>query len=285
MKNYLLLLLISLLAVSTQAQNKQEESFKTAVELYEAQKFKESLPLFSDLETQVSKEDTLYPIVLWYHIGCLWLIENSYREQLDWKNSLKYALDCEKVLERAENYFTDEYLERRFWLYKNIILAYIGLKQHDLARAYQDKLYAGYKAGALPEGLDEYYNFDRFVYKDQNIWGYEWYEELPEDRFSTSFTKIVYYVYSRNKDGSDKEQLYRLHVLMFHNIDPSNGIDYVLTRISDHPEGESRQTLYSYMYSSPIDVPKLQDDIRKVLKGKVNTGIDPDFKNYFESDK
>jgi hypothetical protein len=142
-------------------------------------------------------------------------------------------------------------------------------------KRYQDKLYAAYKDKKLPEGIEEYYNFEKFVFDDKNIWGYEWFEELPEDRFSSSFSKIVYYVYSRNSDGSDKDQLYRLHVLMFHNIDPSNKIDYVLTKRLATATDEVSGTLYAYAYTSPVDYEKLRADIREVLKGK----YEPDTKS------
>jgi hypothetical protein len=194
---------------------------------------------------------------------------------MDWTNSLKYALECEKVLEKADNYLNDEYLSGKYWLYKNIVLAYFGLDQLDSAKRYQDKLYAAYKDKKLPEGIEEYYNFEKFVFDDKNIWGYEWFEELPEDRFSSSFSKIVYYVYSRNSDGSDKDQLYRLHVLMFHNIDPSNKIDYVLTKRLATATDEVSGTLYAYAYTSPVDYEKLRADIREVLKGK----YEPDTKS------
>jgi hypothetical protein len=69
---------------------------------------------------------------------------------MDWTNSLKYALECEKVLEKADNYLNDEYLSGKYWLYKNIVLAYFGLDQLDSAKRYQDKLYAAYKDKKTP---------------------------------------------------------------------------------------------------------------------------------------
>lgn len=60
--------------------------------------------------------------------------------------------------------------------------------------------------------------------------GVEWYLELGDPETEGSFSKIVYYVYSTNPDGTDKGQLYRLHVLKFHKSDDSVKFDYVLTK-------------------------------------------------------
>jgi hypothetical protein len=55
---------------------------------------------------------------------------------------------------------------------------------------------------------------------------------------------------------------------MFHNIDPSNNIDYVLTKRLVTAKNEISGTLYSYTYTKDIDYAKLESDIREVLKGK-----------------
>jgi len=128
-------------------------------------------------------------------------------------------------------------------------------------------LYEFYKQGVLPKGINTSYNFEFFQFEGKNVWGYEWFEELPEDRMSKSFSKIVYYVYSTNTDGSDKDELYSLHVLMFHKIDPSTKFDYVLTKRLETARNEKSGTLYAYTYTKDIDIKKLRADIREVLKG------------------
>jgi hypothetical protein len=78
---------------------------------------------------------------------------------------------------------------------------------------------------------------------------------------------VVYYVYSTNPDGTDKEQLYRLHVLMFHKLDENTPFDYVLTKRLETATNEKSGTLYAYTYKENIDFKKLEADIREVLKG------------------
>jgi len=73
---------------------------------------------------------------------------------------------------------------------------------------------------------------------------YGWYPELPENRFSSSFTKLVYYVYSTNSDGSDKDQLYRFHVLIFHKEPKEGTFDYILEKHTRKDGAEISGTYY-----------------------------------------
>ncbi|MVO08339.1 hypothetical protein GOQ30_04065 [Flavobacterium sp. TP390] len=133
-------------------------------------------------------------------------------------------------------------------------------------------MYAAKKTNLLSEGIDEYFNYDFFKWEDKNVWGYEWFHELPDNRYSSSFTKVVYYVYSTNPDGTDKDQLYRLHVLMFHG--DNKNFDYILTkRLETASEGEISGSLYSYTYKKDIDFEKLKKDIKEVLKGNLQPNI------------
>jgi hypothetical protein len=188
----------------------------------------------------------------------------------DFENALQYSIPGLEHIQKCKKYFDETYAKREVWMQKNIIVSYFGLGDFEKAKEHQSILYQGYKDKTLPDGIDEYYNFVFFKFEDKNIWGYEWYEELPKDRFSTSFSKIVFYVYSTNLDGTDKDQLYRLHVLMFHKIDPEIEFDYVLTKRVETAKKETSGTLYAYTYKENIDYEKLLNDVREVLKGNLD---------------
>ena len=141
------------------------------------------------------------------------------------------------------------------------------MEKYDEAEKYKKILYDAYKKKTLQEGIDEFFNFDYFTFEDKNIWGYEWYEELPKDRFSKSFTKVVYYIYSTDEEGNDKDQLYRLHVLMFHGT--GQDFDYVLTKRNETDNSTPAATLYGYYYKKDIDYKKLKQDVIEVLKGNL----------------
>lgn len=266
MKKILTILFLTISTI-TFGQTEILKKYQTADSLLVADNFLGAYNILKEIEPKCDKKDTLYDYILWYYVGVTTELEKQNRTNEKFDKSLQYGLEALQLIEKGKPYFDEKFASREFFMTKNIVVSYFGLGQLEKAKKYKDILYKAYKDKKLPQGLDEYFNFTFFKWEGKNIWGYEWFEELPKDRFSKSFSKIVYYVYSTNPDGSDKDQLYRLHVLMFHNIDPSNKIDYVLTKRLDTATNEVSGTLYAYTYSENIDYIKLQADIREVLKG------------------
>ena len=62
---------------------------------------------------------------------------------------------------------------------------------------------------------------------------------------------------------------------MFHSMDKTLKIDYVLTKRLETAKNEVSGTLYAYTYTEDIDYVKLQADIKEVLKGN----YEPDTKS------
>lgn len=241
----LLLLLISLtVSKFSYGQNENLQNQRSADSLLERNHILDAYKIFKNIELSCDKNDTLYPLFLWNLITATIQLEQQSRMDEQFDKSLQYGLEVLQLIEKGESYFDENFINKKYWTYKNIIVSYFGLGQLENAQKYKDILYKAYKENKLPPGIDHYFNFTFYKWEDKNIWGYEWFEELPKDRFSTSFTKIVYYVYSTNPDGTDKDQLYRLHVLMFHNINPSNKIAYVLTKYLLNEKYEVSSTLY-----------------------------------------
>jgi hypothetical protein len=222
------------------------------------------------LETQVNKSNKLYNDILGYQIDVVSFLERESRMNEDFETSLKYGLEALNLIEKGKKIFKKidkKFADREPFMIKNVSVSYFGLKKYEEAKKYKDWLYNAHKQKKLPEGIDEYFNFDYFKWEDKNIWGYEWFAELPKNRFSGSFSKVVYYVYSTNPDGSDNEQLYRLHVLMFHGT--SVPFDYVMTKRLETATNEVSGTLYSYTYKEDIDFEKLHNDVIEILKGNL----------------
>ena len=146
------------------------------------------------------------------------------------------------------------------------MLSLFGLGRIDEAKLWMKKMYKANEQHLLPKGIDHYFNFEFFRMGDKNVWAYEWFDELPEDRHSTSFSKIVYYIYSSNADGTDKDQLYRLHVLMFHGS--NKNFDYVLDRRFNTGKGEVGGGLFQYTYKEDIDYIKLKSDVKEVISNQ-----------------
>lgn len=270
-------LIIILLTVSTFAfsQTNILTKYHKADSLLQADNYLEAYAILKEIEPQCDKKDTIYNYILWYYVGATSELENQNRTAEKFDRSLQYGLEALKLIEKGKFYFDEEFASREYWMHKNLIVSYFGLGQYDQAEKHKKTLYKAYKDKELPEGIDQYFNFTFFKWDDKNVWGYEWYPELGDPETEGSFSKIVYYVYSTNSDGSDKDQLYRLHVLKFHKFDNSVKFDYVLTKRLETATNEVSGTLYAYTYDKKIDYVKLQADIREVLKGN----YEPDTKS------
>ena len=190
-----------------------------------------------------------------------YMLEMAYRYQENFEEALKLDEEMQTLMKPETDYFA----------IRNKIVCYSGLGNYKKAAENRALLYKAHKKNKLPceYELCHYYNFDFFKIDTLNIWGYEWYDELPKNRFSTSFTKVVYYVYSTNPDGSDKDQLYRLHLIMFHGTDMP--FDYIMTRYISTENSEIRSSMYEYTYKENIDYEKLHNDVIEIVKGGKKT--------------
>jgi hypothetical protein len=265
-------LLFLTISVFSYGQTEVLKKYMLGDSLMQSNNFTEAYRIFRDIEPKCDKKDTLYNYILWYYTSSATQIEKAFRDKQQFDSSLYYGLEALKLIEKGKPYFDERFASRESFMTKNVVVSYFGLGQLENAKKCKDILYKAYKEKKLPEGIDKYFNFSFFKWEGKNVWGYEWFAELPENRFESSFSKVVYYVYSTNPDGTDKDQLYRLHVLMFHKIDESVKFDYVLTKYLETAKNEVSGTLYAYTYTKDIDYQKLQADIKEVLKGNYEPG-------------
>jgi len=234
---------------------------------------------FKNVENRLIKNDTLYEYALWYRTITATHLEKINRLNERFDKSLEFGLDALDGIEKGKEFFDNEFAKREYFMMKNIIVSQYGLSNFEEGKKMKAKMYEAKKNKLLPDGLDEYFNYDFFKLENKNIWGYEWFAELPENRYSSSFTKVIYYVYSTNPDGSDKDQLYRLHVLMFHG--DGKNFDYVMTKRLETATEDIAGTLYDYTYKEDIDFEKLKNDVIQIIKGNLK----PDTKRTTTSSK
>ncbi len=155
---------------------------------------------------------------------------------------------------------------------KNLVISSFGLGKPDQAKKYQDLLYKAYKDKKLPEGMDQYYNFTYFKWQDKNVWGYEWYPEPGDPDAQGGYSKIIYYVYSTNADGTDKEQLYRLHVVRAHNNDNALKLNYVLSKRLENAQNEVSWHLYWIYLQQEDQLHQASGRHQSSFKGKLLSG-------------
>ncbi len=229
---------------------------------------------YNRLERSIPESDSNYIYAAYYLIQLAADLEKGFRMNEEFMRSLELANRGEALLNKNVDFFDQDFMKRLPFQIKNQVVAYSGLKEYDKAQLAREKMYQLHQLDSLPEGIDEFYNFDFFTFDTLNIWGYEWFADLPEDRFESSFTKVVYYVYSTDDSGQDKAQLYRLHVLMYHGM--SDKFDYVLTKRIEEAKNERGGTLWCYTYKEDIDFAKLQADIKRILAGELNPCLEKD---------
>lgn len=188
------------------------------------------------------------------------------RRQEDFNKELEINQELLDLIHKYKKSFNKEFAQQEYFIYRNLAVCYTGLGKYADAQKYRSLLYEAQKKKKLPceYELCHYFNFDFFKVDTLNVWGYEWYDQLPKNRFSTSFTKIVYYVYSTDANGNDKDQLYRLHVIMFHGSNPS--FDYIMDKHISTEEGEISGSMYAYTYKEEIDFKKLHNDVLEIVR-------------------
>lgn len=250
-------------------QTEISDKYQIADSLLQVENYLGAYNVFRDIEPKCNMNDTLYDYILWYYIGTTSLLESNHRMAQQFEESIKYGLEALELIQKGKNRFDEKFASREFFMHKNLIVSYFGLGQFDNAKNHRDILYKAYDEKRLPEGLDGYFNFDFFKLKDKNIWGYEWYPKLPQNRFLSSFTKIVYYVYNTNLDGTDKDQLYRFHVLMYHQDSENAKFDYLLEKQYETDEATVSGSYYQYTYKENIDYKKLKDDIKEIVTKEI----------------
>jgi hypothetical protein len=266
MKKGLCILVLLFLAMHSFGQNTVKDKYLKADAFLKSNNALEAYKIYREIKPAIGASDTLYNYVVWYYVNTASQLEKEALMKEDYNSSLKYGLEALKLIQENKAHFDQKFSERELWMTKNVVVSYFGLGQIGEANKYKNDLYQAYKDKSLPKGIDGYFNFDFFKVGNKNIWGYEWYPELPEDRFSSTFTKVVYYVYSTNPDGTDNEQLYRLHVLMFHQDSKEAKFDYLLERQQDTPEATISGSYYKYTYKKDIDYKKLRNDVTEVAK-------------------
>ncbi|MBQ5532640.1 MAG: hypothetical protein IIU04_03760, partial [Bacteroidales bacterium] len=118
--------------------------------------------------------------------------ERLLRLQEDFSKSMEINQELLKIIQLHKKYFIKEFANLanlEFFVYRNLTVCHTGLKEYDNAQKYRKLLYKAQKKGKLPceYNLCQYFNFDFFKVDTLNVWGYEWYDQLPKNRFSSSF--------------------------------------------------------------------------------------------------
>lgn len=229
-----------------------------------------SLKLFREIYAQVNHKDTTFNSVAYGLCASLFYTIIDKKAKDDWNATADLSVEFIKVLRDDKDFIPKGLQEKKYWAYKDLVVAYFGLEQRDKAKPYQKKLYDAFKKKQLPEGIEHCYNFEKIVHNNQNVWGYEWFAELGDKEAEGSFSKQVYYIYSQDSLGRDKDQLFTLETVKIHKLKKDEP-DFVLTKRVYDKKKEQSETIWTYTFDSPIDYEKLHNAIVEYLKGRVKT--------------
>lgn len=271
----IIILLIPFFAIG---QSQIDSLFVIGDSSYKERKYDKAKEVYNTLKSQLEKGTNDYNYAA-DQIAMIYFFEReNLRKKSKYEESNEYLNKFLEYIENEKGYIRPLWNDdKRYFIIKTIVQNYIALNNYKEASKYQDILYKAYKEKKLPDAINEFYSFEMFKWEDKNVWGYEWFAELGSPESEGSFSKIVYYVYSTDIDGNDKEQLYRYHVLKVHKINDKMP-DYVLTKRLETAKNEINGTLWSYTYNSPIDYLKLKKDIMEVLKGNYKPSTESEIK-------
>lgn len=276
MTRKLFVVLISFLPFLSFSQNENLAQFQKAKEYNNLNQPDSAYLLFKKLESHVLKSDSLYPFLLANKVFAIIELEKQARAAANFHLSLDYGLEAIKAFKEMKGKMNTQLQEKEYIVVKNLVVSSFGLGDFDKGMEWKAILYKAQKNRILPRSIATNFNFDFFKVNDLNVYGYEWYGEYPQSPYDKSnFTKVIYYVYDTNPDGSDKEQLYRLHVEKFNGT--ARNMDYVLTKKIGSGPNETSVTLYAYPYVKKIDYQKLQNDVKEIAGGNI--------KNYFKDNR
>jgi hypothetical protein len=259
------------LSLAVSAQSGQLQKLKDAFDYLDKKDFSNSLKLFRELHSQVDRTDPSFSYVASGTAESLFFMLLDVMKRNDWKGTIDLSNEFLKLLEDDASVLDPSWLGKKYWVYKDLVVAHFGLGQWDLARQYQDALYGAYQKSQLPQGIDRQYNFEKFVHNGMNVWGYESYGSPEEVGQGTSFAKHVYYVFSRDAEGNDKDPLFTLETVKVHKL-TEDLPDFVLTKRVYQKDQVESETYWAFTFKDPIDYGELHRRIVEFLNG----GFTPD---------
>jgi hypothetical protein len=265
-KPIVLLILLAGAAGLILGQTYDINKLKAAYDCLEKKDYASSLKLFQEIYARADKSDRYFRDIAYGRAASLFFSLGDVMKRNDWNRVIELGDGLITVLDADKDVLDPVLLEKKYWAVKDLIVAYFGLGQRDKAKPFQEVLYEAYQQKQLPEGINLSYNFEKFVHDGLNVWGYESYAQLADQEPGASFSKHVYYIFSRDNEGNDKEELFTLETVGVHKLSPDLP-DFVLTRRVRVEESLRSETYWDFTFNDPVDYEKLHQAIIEFLKG------------------
>lgn len=254
-------LLFTLFATPSWAQKDFQAKYKSAESYIESGFYELARNLLSNVQAQTERgsEDYRY---------CADQIAHTYT--LQWDEVQKFPL-ASKRLTYLTSFLTHiekegEFLgkslntSRKYRIYESLVGEYLNIQKSDLAKKYQDSLYAAHKEDLLPNNMKDFYSLGTFSNGSVSIWGYEWFEGVSAEKDHGSSSKLVFSVYPASSAGMDETELMQFHLKKIAWIDPNLGEFILVQRPGVDQEG-TVTTLWDFSFDSPLDYLEVREII------------------------
>ncbi len=279
MKKFLLIPVLILVTYCAGAQSSTNaEKLKQAKERLAAGDHHHALAAFRKLHAQMSASDASYGEVANGLFETLYGTAADVKAVNDWNNLLDISTEALQILDQDAQYFDTIVGQKRYKLYENIIVAHFGTKQRLLATGFQQKLLEAYKNQQLRGDLKEQYNFEKMLSGNTlNVFGYEKFVAPNGDDLRNN-SRIAYHVYTRNQDGTNKEELYSLEIIKVAKP-KANAAEYVLAKRTTGKKQDTLEIFADRTYTASDDYAGLHDALMACLEGKLSSGTITPIKN------
>lgn len=246
---------------------------KAEVNYFDLQDFNRALLIYQQIEESIRPDHKAYEYVIDKVASSLYFIQKAAAQSGNKQKAIDSAEEFVAYIEKRESQLHDKITLHKYYMLRNLVVAYFEQNKLERAEECQTKLYQGYLQGKLPNGLQQSYNFDRFESKGMVIMAFESFETPESAGQNKPFVKHSYKVYPEGRILPSDEPLFTLETSRILNSQ-ENGLDrtYVLSK---HVTGTDRATdtpYWRYTFSEDVEYSELRDAVLAVIskdeKGK-----------------
>src|SRR5690606_17136888 len=108
--------------------------------------------LYKQIREQIDSTHKDYGYTIDKIARALFFLEMTARENSEIEKSIELSKKFVDLANSNPKHIDPAVMEKKYFMYKNIITGYFSLGQKEKAKPYQDKLYVAYKNKELPEG-------------------------------------------------------------------------------------------------------------------------------------
>ena len=242
--------------------------FEQAGKHFAKGELKAALAIVKQLDESDELDGELKKDVRWARLGALSALAKQALNKTQWATAREYTKQSIEILEKSDQDFDGPFLQqlndRKCFAWKNMVVACYGINELEEAQRYKENLYQAHQQKELPQGLDQYFNFEFFRIEKLNVWGYEYFQiESKQDQEETP--QYVYHIFSANDDGTDNKPLCLLVLVEIPKVNVDDKTVYAISKRWKVEGQQQSETLYDYRYADPVDLEKLRADVRKLV--------------------